>query len=138
VIAWQTGYPFGVDFSQNYPYYNPGETTFTDILNRQEADAALIIGSDPMSHLPAASSDYLRKIPTITIDPHKSLTTEESYIVIPSTLVGIESEGTVYRMDVVPLLAKKILNPPENMHSDVEILDMIIQQVKKIKKNREE
>ncbi|MEM4246284.1 MAG: formylmethanofuran dehydrogenase subunit B, partial [Candidatus Bathyarchaeia archaeon] len=130
VIAWQTGYPFAVDFSRGFPYYNPGDTTFSDVLNRRECDAALIVGSDPIIHLPASTSRFLKSIPLITIDPHLTPTVQASQVAIPSTLVGIETEGTVYRMDVVPLKAKSILPPPPNVRSDMEILEMIIRSVK--------
>ncbi len=37
VLAWQTGYPFGVNLSRGYPRYNPGEFTGPDVLARGEA-----------------------------------------------------------------------------------------------------
>ena len=43
VVSWQTGYPFGVNFSRGHPRFNPGEFTTVDTLTRKEADAALII-----------------------------------------------------------------------------------------------
>ena len=136
VIAWQTGYPFGVDFSRGFPRYNPGETTFVDMLNRKECDAALVVGSDPLAHLPAQAADYLRTIPVATIDPHKTLTTEASTVVIPSALVGVETSGTVYRMDVVPLLAKKLVNPPSHILPDIEILDKIVHRVRRMQRGK--
>ncbi len=136
VIGWQTGYPFGVDFSHGFPYYNPGDTTFIDILNRGECDSALIVGSDPVAHFPASAARVLQSIPMITIDPHVTPTTNASHVVIPSALVGVETEGTVYRMDVVPLLAKQLITPPPNIYSDTQILEMIIRQVKRIQKRR--
>ena len=31
VLLWETGFPFGVNFSRGYPRYNPGEFTATEI-----------------------------------------------------------------------------------------------------------
>src|SRR5512136_165659 len=75
VLAWQTGYPFGVNFSLGYPRFNPGEYTAVDVLSRGEADAALIIASDPVSSLPAKAARRLSEVPTIALDTHESETT---------------------------------------------------------------
>ncbi len=40
VLAWQTGFPFGVNLSRGYPRFNPGEFTAAALLGRREADAA--------------------------------------------------------------------------------------------------
>ena len=50
VVSWQTGYPFGVNFSRGYPRFNPGEFTTVDTLSNGDADAAMIIASDPVSY----------------------------------------------------------------------------------------
>ena len=47
VLAWQTGYPFAVNFSRGYPRYNPGEFTAVDLLRRGDVDAALVVAADP-------------------------------------------------------------------------------------------
>ncbi|MEM3406711.1 MAG: formylmethanofuran dehydrogenase subunit B [Nitrososphaerota archaeon] len=130
VTCWTTGYPFAVDFSKGYPYYNPGETTIADIIARGECDAALIVASDPISHLPIESARKLSKIPIVTIDPHETPTTKISKVVIPSSYVGIEYEGTAYRMDGVPLRLKKIVDPPDGIISDEEILKMILSKLR--------
>ncbi len=133
VTAWQTGYPYAVDLSHGYPRYNPGETSAVDILSRQECDAALVVASDPVSNFPASTSKYLSNIPLVTIDPHVTATTLVSDVVFPSAHVGIETEGVVYRMDGVPLMAKRVVEPPDGVKSDVEILQAILKQVKKLK-----
>ncbi len=47
IMRWQTGYPFGINFSRGYPRYNPGEFSTIDLLVRGDCDAALILGADP-------------------------------------------------------------------------------------------
>lgn len=126
VSAWETGYPYAVDLSRGYPRYNPGDTTAIDILLRGECDAALVAASDPVASFPAKACRHLAEIPLITIDPHYSATTLVSDVVFPSALTGIETCGTVYRMDGVVLESKKIVEPLGGVRSDVEILkDML-------------
>ncbi len=55
-------------------------------------------------------------------------------VVIPSAFVGIEAEGTAYRMDHVPLPLKKIVEPPKTCLSDEEILHRILLEVRKTKR----
>jgi formylmethanofuran dehydrogenase subunit B len=131
VLTWQTGYPYAVDFSTGYPRYNPGETTATDILQRGEADAALIVASDPVAHFPRKSVEHLAKMPLVYIGPHFTLTTEFADVFIPSTFVGIETEGIAYRMDTIPLNMRKVVNPPDGVLSDEEILERILKEIER-------
>ncbi len=134
VFTWQTGYPFAVDLSNGYPRYNPGETSSTDILRRDEADAMLVIASDPIAHFPRASSKNIAKHPLISIDPEVTPTTMLADVILPPAFVGIETEGTAYRMDHVPLPLKKLVEPPEGFLSDKEILRKLLQKVRELKK----
>jgi formylmethanofuran dehydrogenase subunit B len=134
VFTWQTGYPYAVDFSQGYPRYNPGETSVIDILCRGEADAGLVIASDPVAHFPREAAQNLVKNPLIVIDPQVTPTSLMADVVIPSAFVGIEVEGTAYRMDHVPLPLKKVVEPPETCLSDVEILRRILREARKIRR----
>ena len=136
VFTWQTGYPFAVDFSQGYPQYNPGETSVIDILCRDETDAALVVASDPVAHFPKEAAQNLVKNPLIVIDPQTTPTSLMADVVFPSAFVGIEAEGTAYRMDHVPLPLKKIVEPPSNCLPDVEILQRILHEVRKLRNKR--
>ncbi|MCW4055192.1 MAG: formylmethanofuran dehydrogenase subunit B, partial [Candidatus Bathyarchaeota archaeon] len=136
VSTWQTGYPFAVDFSKGYPRYNPGETSAVDILCRDEADAGLVVASDPVSNFPMEATRNLVKNPLIVIDPATSPTTMMADVVIPSTFVGIETQGTAYRMDRVPLPLKKAVDAQDDLFSDETILRRILSRVKRIKRSR--
>lgn len=138
VSTWQTGYPFGVDFSLGYPRYNPGETTCMDILLRGENDASLVIAADPGANFPKRAVENMVKKPLIVIDPHMNATAMLGDIVFPSAFVGIEVEGTAYRMDHVPLPLKKVVEPPEGVLSDEEILKRILEEVRIIKSQKME
>ena len=133
VFTWQTRYPYAVDFSHGYPRYNPGETSVIDVLRRGDADAALVIASDPISNFPREAARSLMDIPLIVIDPHLSLTALVADVVIPSAFVGIEAEGTAYRMDHVPLPLKKVVEPPPGILTDEEILGRILREVRSLK-----
>ncbi len=136
VSLWQSGYPFGVDFSLGYPRYNPGETTCTDVLLRGESDASLVIGADPAASFPKRAVEHMVKKPLIVIDPHMNATAMLGDVVIPSRFVGIEEGGTAYRMDHVPLPLKKVVEPPEGILSDEEILKRILKEVRIIKSQK--
>lgn len=131
VLGWQTGYPFGVNFSMGYPRFNPGEFTVVDVLSRGEADAALIVASDPASSLPAKAARRMAEIPTIALDTHESETTKIALVAFTTATAGIHAEGTVYRMDNVPLRLRKVLHSP--YPSDEEVLARLLARVKELK-----
>lgn len=136
VFTWQTGYPYAVDFSLGYPRYNPGETSAVDVLLRKESDATLVVASDPVSNFPRAAAEHLVRNPLIVIDPRLNATSQMADVVFPSAFVGIEAEGTAYRMDHVPLPLKKIVEPPFRVLSDEEILRRILSEVRKLRRKR--
>jgi formylmethanofuran dehydrogenase subunit B len=133
VSTWETGFPYAVDFSRGCPSYNPGETSIMEVLLRGEADAALIVASDPIAHLPKEAAKQLMNIPIVAIDPHESLTTEFASVVIPAAIAGIEVEGTAYRMDHVPIRLRKVKVPPTGILPDRDILLRILEKVRKLK-----
>jgi formylmethanofuran dehydrogenase subunit B len=136
VFTWQSGYPYAIDFSLGFPQYNPGETSCVDILLRKESDAALVIASDPVSNFPKKAAEHLVEAPLIVIDPHMNVTAMVGDVVFPSSIVGIEKAGTAYRMDHVPLPLKKVVEPPEGLLSDEEILRRILEEVRLIKSQK--
>ena len=134
VSTWQTGYPYAIDFSAGYPRYNPGEYTAVDLLSMEEADAALIIASDPVATFPWEAAKHLKNIPVIALDQKTTPTTMLSEVVIPVATAGIEAAGTAYRMDGVPIKLSKILDPPKGVESDHAILTRILAGLKEEKK----
>jgi formylmethanofuran dehydrogenase subunit B len=131
VLAWQTGYPFGVNFSLGYPRFNPGEYTVVDVLSRGEADAALIVASDPAASLPGKAARRLAEIPTIALDAHESETTRIAKVAFATSTAGIHAEGTVYRMDGIPIRLRKVLH--SDYPSDEEVLSRLLFRVKELK-----
>ncbi|MHA1884149.1 MAG: formylmethanofuran dehydrogenase subunit B [Promethearchaeota archaeon] len=133
VFTWNTGYAYSIDFSKGYPRYNPGEFSSVDILMRNEIDASLIVASDPASNFPADSVRNLFKHPMIAIEPHHTPTSVNADVVLPPAIAGIECEGTAYRMDSVPLRLRKVKDAPGECLTDKDILERLIEVVKKKK-----
>ncbi len=123
VVSWSTGYPFGVNLGRGYPRFNPGEFTTSDLLARGEADAALIVASDPMSNFSQPARDHLAKIPVIVLDPKLSDTAKIATVAFTTATYGINVPGTVYRMDDVPIPLRPAFESPYK--SDYEVLKAI-------------
>jgi len=123
VVTWQTGFPMAVNLSRGYPRFNPGEFTAVDVLAGEEADAALIIASDPGANFPKAAVEHLRRIPTIVLDPKPTPTTQMARVAFTTATYGINTGGTVYRMDDVPITLRPAF--PSPYPTDEEVLKAI-------------
>ncbi len=130
VVSWQTGYPFGVNFSRGFPRFNPGEFTTVDTLSRGDADAAMIIASDPASNFPKAAIAHLRRIPVISLDTKVTLTSSLARVAFRTSTYGINTAGTVYRMDDVPITLRKAFDSP--FPDDETILRALKEKVQKL------
>lgn len=120
VLAWQTGFPFGVNLSRGYPRYNPGEFTGPEILARREADACLLVGSETAVDFPAAALDHLRRIPVIVLDSPGIVPPVTPSVTFRTAVYGVHRPGTAYRMDEAPIPLRVLL--PTNYPSDGEVL----------------
>ncbi|MGQ0634466.1 MAG: formylmethanofuran dehydrogenase subunit B [Planctomycetaceae bacterium] len=134
VVTWQTGYPFGVNLNRGFPRFNPGEFTTSDVLARGEADAAMIIASDPMSNFSQPAREHLRRIPTVVLDPKLSDTARVATVAFTTAVYGINVPGTVYRMDDIPISLRPAFESP--YPSDLEVLRAIEKRVKEILRER--
>ena len=103
VLAWQTGYPSAVSFARGHPRAQPGEFSAGDVLERGDADAALIVGFDALGHLSARAADHVRRIPTIVVSPRATETTAVARVAFGTAARGVYREGTIHRMDGVPV-----------------------------------
>lgn len=131
VVSWRTGYPFGVNMSRGYPRFNPGEYTTSDTLARREADAAMIIASDPLANFSQPAREHLQSIPYIALDPKETPTTRGAKVAFTTSTYGINTAGTVYRMDDVPLPLRPAF--PSPYPSDQDVLTAIERRVKELK-----
>jgi formylmethanofuran dehydrogenase subunit B len=131
VVTWRTGYPFAVNLARGYPRFNPGEYTAADMLGRGEPDAALIIASDPMSSFAQTAREHLKRIPSIVLDPKDTPTTRVGTVVFHTATYGINTAGTVYRMDDVPIpLRPAILSPSPTDEAVLKAIERRVRQLK--------
>lgn len=128
VVSWQTGYPFGVHLGRGFPRFNPGEFTTVDTLSRREADAAMIIAADPMSNFPQPAREHLASINSICLDPKLSETAKVATVAFTTAVYGINTPGTVYRMDDVPIPLRPAFESP--YPSDEQILRALRQRIR--------
>jgi formylmethanofuran dehydrogenase subunit B len=73
------------------------------------------------------------KHPLITINPDMNAISRLGDVVFPTQWCGIEYEGTAYRMDHVPIMLRKVVEPPEGILNDEELLTKILEEVRAIK-----
>jgi formylmethanofuran dehydrogenase subunit B len=123
VLLWQTGYPYGVDFSRGYPRYNPGEFTANDLLERGDVDACLLMGAETTCYLSEAARDHLRSIPTILIDYPNAVPPHGVSVQMTTAVHGIHAGGTIYRMDNVPISLRPLR--PSGLPTDEHVLTEI-------------
>ena len=120
VLAWQTGYPAAVSFANGGPRANPTELSATAVLDRGEADAALVVASDPLEHLPAAAAERLRAIPVVSIDASDTATARAARVAFTTGAPGVHEPGVVHRLDGVPVPFRAVLE--STRPSDREVL----------------
>lgn len=134
IASYLYGFPFGLDFARGYPRYNPGEYTAVDVLRDRDVDAAFILSADLVSHFPAACSEYLAQIPVACIDIAPCPTTMLSDVVLPGVIDAMESDGTFYRLDDVPIYFQPFTSSPFSFtESNVDTMNQIFKRVKRIK-----
>ncbi|MHA2322883.1 MAG: formylmethanofuran dehydrogenase subunit B, partial [Candidatus Thorarchaeota archaeon] len=132
--TWQTGYPYAVDYARGYPRYQPGEYTAVDMLARGEPDAVLNIAADPAAHFPRDAVKHLASVPVINLDPKRNMTSLLAKVNIQTAIAGIECDGAATRMDGLPLYLKKVVDPPEGILPDRDVLRMIYDEVRRLNK----
>jgi formylmethanofuran dehydrogenase subunit B len=103
VLAWQTGYPAAVSFARGHPRAGPGELSAAAVLERGDADAALVVGSDPLEQLPPAAAERLRQIPLVSVDARNTATAAAARVAFTTAAAGVHRAGVVHRLDGVPV-----------------------------------
>lgn len=132
VMTWRTGFPFGVDFSAGAPRFNPGEWTAADVLARDEADAALIVGSRSAASFPEQAMRRLSGIPTIALGDCDPAMARNARVAFAAATAGIHAEGAVHRMDGVSVPLAKVLDSP--FLSDEELLLRLLMRVRELRR----
>jgi formylmethanofuran dehydrogenase subunit B len=128
VLAWRTGYATALDFSRGYPRSEPDEFSAEKLLAAGEVDAALVVCDDPLSRFSGAAGERFRAIPTVAIDWRETATMAAARVAIPVALIGVESGGTVFRADGVPLALRPVLT--SELPADQEVLRLLKSTIK--------
>ncbi len=103
VLCWQTGYPFSVNLARGYPRFNPEEFSAVGLLERQEVDACVIVGSETLDQFPESALAHLRRIPTVVLDYPEVEPIIAPTVRFTTAIYGMHRPGTAYRMDEVPI-----------------------------------
>ncbi len=111
-LTWQTGYPEAVNLSRGYPRYGPGEYNAGAILGRRECDAAMALGSDAILKLDLEKRDFLAEIPSILLAPYNARLIQGWSLAFQTSTYGINTAGTVYRVDGVPIPLRPAVESP--------------------------
>ena len=78
-----------------------------------------------------AAREHLARIPSIAMDPKDTPTTRAATVVFHTATYGINTAGTVYRMDDVPIPLRPAFESP--FPSDEEVLRGIERRVRTLK-----
>lgn len=128
ILCWQTGFPFAVNLQKGYPRYNPQEYSIEKLLERQEVDLCLFLGSESYSQLSSPARKYLEMIPTICLDYPASQPEFSPTLQFVTGVYGMHYAGTAYRMDEVPLPLRTCLQT--DYPSDQQVLSDILNGLK--------
>ncbi|MFW5987679.1 MAG: formylmethanofuran dehydrogenase subunit B, partial [Methanohalophilus sp.] len=120
----KTDYINRVSFEEEKTDHGP-QCSVVEVLKEKRTDAALIIGSDPLSSLPGSIASNLKEIPTIVIDPCKTFTSQIANVTIPAAVTGVECNGEAIRMDGIKVKLKQMKK--SDKMADAEILEKIME-----------
>lgn len=124
VLTWQTGFPSAVNFAAGHPRHLPGEATAASMLERGEADAAIIVGAHSTDHFLAAAQATLNKIPVVLLADQPSEATQQAAVTIFTPTFGIETAGDVFRCDNIALPLSAAI--PPNRPAAEELLQRLL------------
>jgi formylmethanofuran dehydrogenase subunit B len=99
-------------------------------IENDDFDLSIIVGTDPISHLPLGVSKKLAAKPMILIDNKKNSSFFIADIVLPTAITGVETDGTAFRIDEVPIKLTKLCDPPNGLSSDEDLLIKINKKIR--------
>ncbi len=102
-LTWQTGFPFAVDFSARFPQFDPRRFSAETLLAQQSVDAILIVDSAEHVMFSRCAQTTIERGPTIVLGPQPYDFASQPNVWIPTTVTGIDAQGTVHRVDHVAL-----------------------------------
>ena len=132
VLCWQTGYPFSVDLARGYPRYQPGEFSAEGLLERQEPDCCVFVGTDSLTKLSNTALSWLQQIPTIVLTHGQEHIPFQPTVTIPVAMYGVHCAGTAYRMDEIPIPLRPMLST--ELPTDEDVLNSMMTRIENAEK----
>ena len=127
VLTWQTGFPCAVNFAAGYPRYDPDAYSASRLLECGEVDAMLMIGSKGFEHLSKTARERLAGIPVILFETTRNTLIGKKHttpmVRMSVAQAGMHCDGSVFRMDGVPLPIRPIIE--SQLKSEAEVLAAI-------------
>jgi formylmethanofuran dehydrogenase subunit B len=120
LLLRETGTPFGFDFFTEKPLV-PGQAKIEEIFSQR--DAVLIVASDPYPDFSQTLARHFRDIGSILLDPFHTKTSQQSDVVFPTAMAGLEADEIAYRTDGIPVRLQKVMN--SSLPNDFSILQDI-------------
>jgi formylmethanofuran dehydrogenase subunit B len=127
VLCWLTGFAFAVNLARGYPRYNPGEYSANELLERNEVDACVFVGSESFSDLSPAAQQVASRLPTIALDYPNVTPSLAATVQFTTAIYGVHAAGTVYRMDEIPIPVRQLLET--KLPTDEDVLRAIAARV---------
>jgi len=110
---------------KNHTLENSSKEDIIAKINNDDFDLSIIVGTDPISHFPVQLSKKLASKPMILLDNRKSSSYFLADVILPTAITGVESGGTAIRLDNVPIHIDKLVEPPDKIPSDEQLLRQI-------------
>jgi formylmethanofuran dehydrogenase subunit B len=127
VLAWQTGFPVGVDFRSGRPVPTYDHKTLGEVLYSGAADFLLIVG-DPPSKLGNEAREAYEAVRKFWVGPGATAKRDRRFLAtIETTVPGFDAGGTYLRADGAPAPLSKIEKSSRPSAEDVlnEVLSWI-------------
>jgi formylmethanofuran dehydrogenase subunit B len=124
VLTWQTGYPWGVNFSQGYPRYDPERYSANCLLERGEVDTVVLIGDKGISELSRVATAGMADLPVVYLGFPGCHVPFTPTLEIVTARPGVHCGGSVFRMDGVPIKLRPVFESPlpttESVLADIQ------------------
>ena len=99
---------------------------------RQEVDAALIVGADPLEYLSPETAAILTRRPTVVLAPTLNTTAKTATVFFPTATYGVSAPGTMFRVDRIPVRARQVVESP--LPTDAEVLERLLSKLRTLQR----
>ncbi|MBI1247832.1 hypothetical protein GC197_08275 [bacterium] len=127
VVASRTGYPGAAFLTQGKPQFDPDNLSAIKLLAQKRVDAAMLWEGPWLDQLPTKAKETLAQIPTVVLG-HRPLSIDWTPgVFLPVARPGLSDDGTMSRMDDMPLPVRAISN--SDAAPALQIVDAILKEM---------